>query len=155
MPKCLITVNDNIIDPEYPDSIVEFKISIIPESVDIYFTNALKFNCYTTMTTYFIRIIIEFGLDGSDNYYEENMKQLDYLYFKNNKNYSYSNTFAFHNKNLRTMMIGDLINKNILKYIRALDSILPIHELKLLIINIFMKLDNWDNLGMHINFCPD
>ena len=57
-------------------------------------------------------------------------------------------------KNLKTKMIQNFINTGMLEYLRVLDIFLPT-DLKLLIINLFMQMDNWDNLGIQMDFCTN
>lgn len=58
-------------------------------------------------------------------------------------------------KNVKIKMIHNLINEGILEYIRLFHKFFLPKEIKLLIINVFMKMDNWNNLGICIDFCSN
>ena len=181
LPKCLVTINNNIHSPEL-SQIMQFKISsIIPTSVHIYFFNKDLMKTETEIVSGYQTGIKD---KKSDNYWmiylfitkdpsnhEKNIKTLDllthYLYtngdhelfYQNEssitRNYPTPDIITSHKENLKNKMIGDLLEKNILQYICVIDKFLQIRELKLLIINTFMKLDNWHNVGISINFCSD
>ena len=65
---------------------------------------------------------------------------------------THSGALASYKGNLKIKMIQNFIDRGMLEYIRVFDIFLPLSELKLLIINLFMKLDNWHNLGISIDF---
>ena len=156
LPKCLANY--------YPESnrkfLAEFKISsIIPSSVHMHFniyTDNQKRKHYRSIVVPICRCgrnMYEF-IDSQDHYIE-NMKLLDnitdYLYTGDHYNLYYlneieKNTLACYKENLKTKMIKNL-NKGIFEFVYSVDGIFP-KELKLLIINMILKLDNWHNLGI-------
>ena len=179
LPKCLVTINDNIIKPECSRKfLAEFKISpIIPESVHLYFyclSNKKMINGKLLYNGYRTTIIPEcrcgrstYDLIESKEHYHENMKLLDlitdYLYTNNLGNLwcGYpeieNDTLALYREKLKIKMILDFIDKGLFEFIHRLDRIFQIpKEIKLIIINMFIKLDNWHNVGISIDiFCSD
>ena len=156
LPKCLANY--------YPESdrnfSAEFKISsIIPSSVHMDFKRWVD----NQKRIHYRSIVIPicrcgrgvYELIDSKDHYIENMKLLDnitdYLYTGNHYNLYYlnkidKNTLACYKENLKTKMIKNL-NKGIFEFVCSVDGIFP-KELKLLIINMILKLNNWHNLGI-------
>ena len=82
----------------------------------------------------------------------------DYLY--TGRNYKIFNlceikkdTLANYKENLKTKMTKNL-NKGTFEFVCEVDGIFP-KEIKLLIINMILKLDNWHDLGIFIDFYSD
>ena len=185
LPKCLVTVNDNLIEPRYNKQ-ADFMISsIIPGSNHLYFTKSLEKICINrgdnrSITEFFMTWINENLHLGKIQLYESNdyrfhrinMAQLDfvthYLYTNGNCSYksdlmgniyhvdeigTFSHILPSYKENVRTKMISNLINdEGLFEFIRRIDYILLIpKEIKLFIMILFMKLDNWNNVGVQMN----
>ena len=171
LPKCLVSVKTL---PLYDNSLSLkpiFKIkSIVPTFVTISFIEILDsyriyvLKDYRTITFKFPRN------------YDEDMKQLDilvhYLYcnsltLKSSAGlmvYDYFDPIIHINspqivlndykKNVITKMINNLVELYLLKYLYINNNILSVTEIKILIIDILMKLDNWNSLGIQL-ICSD
>ena len=168
LPKSLVIINNNLIyDNGYTKSIAEFKMSsIIPKSIDVYFTKE------DTEDYYLVVVWKKWGhgvykFYESDEYQEKNMEQLDFLthYLYTNggkdpeifylnkgicKNHPSRDTLVSYRENLKTKMIITLIEENILKHIQILHDFYLPTELKLMIINMFMEINNWNNVGFFV-----
>ena len=164
----MVTINNNINDHEIKKQRkIQFKISSpIPRSIGICFSWLV---CSGGIT---LVCIIQnrwgpFYVFFEENH-ERNMAQLDYLtdYLYTNSDYSFirangersvkiippsPDMLASYRENIKTKMIQSFINKGISDFMRVVNNILP-KELILVIIDMFMKLDNWHNLGFSINF---
>ena len=170
LPKSLVTTNDNIIDPNYCDSIVEFKISSIVHNFTVYFVklyNLYQSNWCRLYSESSLNYYIVHNLDCKRDH-KKIMENLDflthYLYTKGNiqilytitdgtliQNNIYPDTIISYSENLRAKMISSLIKDGILGYLQAIDNVFPI-EIKMIFINMFMKLDNWHNVGLYMKF---
>ena len=180
LPKCLVKVNDNLIDP-YHLTQADFMIqSMISESIHLHFVKHSEemhiINDKNIMVDYY-KSLIKPGKWGWDTiilcqsndlalaprgskplsyFHKKNMEQLDLL-----THYLYTNSFiqpssdilASYKKNVRTTMISNFINdEGLFEFLRRIDYTLLIpKEIKLFIMILFMKLDNWDNVGVHMN----
>ena len=173
LPKSLVTMNDNIIDPRDTHAIIEFKINSMVNDFYVYFikhksgiyesTWCMLFNSeYTNYFTHYF--------DCSNDYNNVTTKQLDflthYLYTRGDnrqqtlyvmrralllRQYVCPDAIIPYRENLKLKMIESLINDGILTFSQAIGNILPI-EIKLIIINMVMKLDNWYNVGLYMKY---
>lgn len=155
LPKCLISVNNDL--PSF-----EFRInSIIPNGKSVHFVKIL--NEFGKVYAYIINII-GYMLSQPDDaaiyfYHRESfgIKKLDFL---TNYVYRYNiefdridlyaepdeNTINNYKKNLKIKMIQDMIELYMLKFMYFSSGILSIMEIKIVIIEKLIKLDNWYDL---------
>jgi hypothetical protein len=173
LPKCLAAKNNCIINPNSED-LVEFSIrSIIPGNYSAYCIKQYKQKKFNHMVAIYQKSGMiwkgNINFDFSDPSNNKNaILQLDLLthYIYTNGNYGIAlggKPFIIYKNNkypdmslcknsIRSKMIQNLINQNILYYFHALEYIFPIPEIKLVIIDMFIKSENWNTLGLSINY---
>ena len=168
LPKSLVTINNDIIGPSGNQWVVMgFKVSPIVHNFSVYFTKHMD-GIYESTWCKIHRNYITHYIDCSYDY-NIIMEKLDflthYLYTEYNTQqqcifsvnnllgrYVSPDTIFPYTKNLKVKMISSLINDGILRYLQAIDNVMPIIEIKLTFINVFMKLDNWHNVGLYMQF---
>lgn len=182
LPKSLVTINDDIIDHRGCNcsgncsiycSKVEFRISPIVHNFSIYFAKGMKPTVYRStwcavVHNEYIGYITHYLDCLSD--YKIIMENLDFLthhlytcgdnkqhtlYVIENGRYIQQavspDAIIPYTENLKVKMISSLINEGILRYLQAIDNIFPT-EIKIILINMFIKLDNWHNIGFYMKY---